>query len=42
MITGHVLEEKGVCPADEFLDYLDTADLSQYDFVAEQIGRAHV
>ena len=30
-----LLEEKGVCPADEFLDYLDTADLSQYDFVAE-------
>lgn len=30
-----LLEEKGVCPADEFLEYLDTADLSQYDFVAE-------
>ena len=30
-----LLEEKGVCPADEFLDYLDTADLGQYDFVAE-------
>lgn len=29
------LEEKGVCPADEFLEYLDTADLSEYDFVAE-------
>ena len=30
-----LLEEKGVCPADAFLDYLDTADLSRYDFVAE-------
>ena len=30
-----LLEEKGVCPASAFLDYLDTADLSRYDFVAE-------
>ncbi|MBS4784488.1 MAG: endolytic transglycosylase MltG [Clostridiales bacterium] len=32
---AELLEQNGVCPAAEFLDYLDTADLDRYDFVAE-------